>query len=455
MRILKWEPNFSPTRESPVAPVCVRFEGIPLYMFEEKLSISNSIGKPIRVNPLNVNRRVLNSAKFCVELDVSKPLIHSICVCFEDDESNDVLEGFWVQVYYDVLPSYCASCSHLGHSLEVCKFNAKVETTFTGKRVDAADCVDPVFDKRSEPVLTKNSMLFHFSSSSHSPRRKGQSTQGGDEVVTLVDSKQHTIELLRQNVMSEDLNSEAALVQVVNDDLLSGVQLVEHIGVVQNGLQVGVSSETSEGHHLLQSNVTDPIGDQLGQQIEIIGGQKTRTVVSKIGTNSGRERLEQTKQIERHEEATLEPVLQLDEVMCSTGSEQQSHRLVADTSLEMCKESKELALVLDNNSSEMERSLEKQLVDGFTTPEKKADAPTTTTYATTTRTPSSWTESVEKEEQAKTISQLDVLKVSEYAKKKIEQIMQEPLYPGRTGGDKTNPRKAAVDDSQLGKQSNK
>ncbi|KAG9157800.1 hypothetical protein Leryth_022810 [Lithospermum erythrorhizon] len=299
MRILKWEPNFSPTRESPVAPVWVRFEGIPLYMFEEKtlLSISNSIGKPIRVNPLNVNRRVLNSAKVCVELDVSKPLIHSIWVCFEDDESHDVLEGFWVQVYYDVLPSYCASCSHLGHSLEVCKLNAKVETAFTGKRVDAANCVDQVFDKRSEPVLTKNSMLCHFSSS----RRKGQSTQA------------------------------------VNDDLLSGVQLVEQIGVVQNGLQVGVSSETSEGHHLLQSNVTDPIGDQLGQQIEIIGGQETRTVVSKIGTNSGRERLEQTKQIERHEEATLEPVLQLDEVMCSTGSEQQSHRLVAETSLARTK----------------------------------------------------------------------------------------------------------------------
>ncbi|GAA0182954.1 hypothetical protein LIER_30462 [Lithospermum erythrorhizon] len=112
-------------------------------------------------------------------------------------------------------------------------------------------------------------------------------SKGEDEVVTLVDSKQQTIELLRQNVMSAGLNFEAALVQAVNEDLLSGVQLVEQIGVVQNG----------------------SYWDQLGQQIEIIGGQETRTVVSKIGTNSGRERLEQTKQIERHEEATLEPVL--------------------------------------------------------------------------------------------------------------------------------------------------
>ncbi|GAA0182956.1 hypothetical protein LIER_30463 [Lithospermum erythrorhizon] len=188
-------------------------------MFEEKtlLSISNSIGKPIRVNPLNVNRRVLNYAKVCVELNVSKPLIHSIWVCFEDDESYDVLEGFWVQVYYDVLPSYCASCSHLGHSLEVCKLNAKVETSFTGKRVDAANCVDQVFDKSSIGLSENKS-------------------KGEDEVVTLVDSKQQTIELLRQNVMSAGLNFEAALVQAVNEDLLSGVQLVEQIGVVQNGL---------------------------------------------------------------------------------------------------------------------------------------------------------------------------------------------------------------------------
>ncbi|GAA0146514.1 hypothetical protein LIER_06447 [Lithospermum erythrorhizon] len=42
------------------------------------------------------------------------------------------------------------------------------------------------------------------------------------------------------------------------------------------------------------------------------------------------------------------------------------------------------------------------VIDGFITPEKKTDAPTATTYATTKRTPSSWAASVAKvEEQAK------------------------------------------------------
>ncbi|GAA0164861.1 hypothetical protein LIER_43694 [Lithospermum erythrorhizon] len=62
----------------------------------------------------------------------------------------------------------------------------------------------------------------------------------------------------------------------------------------------------------------------------------------------------------------------------------------------------------------------------------------------------SWVDSVEEEEEeeeAKTIAQLDATKVSECAKKKIEQIMQESHYPST--------RKAAQDDSQVGKISNK
>ncbi|GAA0150891.1 hypothetical protein LIER_09729 [Lithospermum erythrorhizon] len=69
MRILKWEPNFSPLTESAIAPVWVRLE----------------------------------------ELDISKPLIDSIWVCFEEDETKVMLDGFWVHVFYDGIPSYCVS----------------------------------------------------------------------------------------------------------------------------------------------------------------------------------------------------------------------------------------------------------------------------------------------------------------------------------------------------------
>ncbi|KAG9138697.1 hypothetical protein Leryth_026169, partial [Lithospermum erythrorhizon] len=115
MRIFKWDQQFSPRKESAIAPVWIRIEGLPLYMFDEMplLSVANAIGSPLRVHPLNVNRVKLNSAFICVELDVSKPLVDSIWVSFEDDSSNSVLDGFWLEVFYDVIPRYCSSCFHI------------------------------------------------------------------------------------------------------------------------------------------------------------------------------------------------------------------------------------------------------------------------------------------------------------------------------------------------------
>ncbi|GAA0174306.1 hypothetical protein LIER_27727 [Lithospermum erythrorhizon] len=67
MRIFRWYVDFSPTKESAIAPVWIRIEGLPLYMFDEAslLSMANAIGKPLRVHPNNVNRVKLNSANVC------------------------------------------------------------------------------------------------------------------------------------------------------------------------------------------------------------------------------------------------------------------------------------------------------------------------------------------------------------------------------------------------------
>ncbi|KAG9148236.1 hypothetical protein Leryth_026716 [Lithospermum erythrorhizon] len=123
MRIFKWESDFSPVKESAIAPVWIRIEGVPLYLFDKMslLSIANAIGHPLSVHPLNVSRVKLNSAIICVELDVNKILMDSIYVCFEDDCSLRPVEGFWLKVYYDVIPPYCISCLHIGHLVDVCK----------------------------------------------------------------------------------------------------------------------------------------------------------------------------------------------------------------------------------------------------------------------------------------------------------------------------------------------
>ncbi|GAA0174890.1 hypothetical protein LIER_28180 [Lithospermum erythrorhizon] len=81
MRLFKWDSEFSPFKESPIAHVWIRIE----------------------------------------ELDVSQPLVDSIWVRFEDEISKEVLEGFWVRVYYDAVPPFCTLCSHISHGLESCK----------------------------------------------------------------------------------------------------------------------------------------------------------------------------------------------------------------------------------------------------------------------------------------------------------------------------------------------
>ncbi|GAA0157175.1 hypothetical protein LIER_38411 [Lithospermum erythrorhizon] len=57
-------------------------------------SIANTIGSPLRIDQLNINRVKLGSASVCVSLDVSKPILDKIWVAFEDEDSEEVVEGF-------------------------------------------------------------------------------------------------------------------------------------------------------------------------------------------------------------------------------------------------------------------------------------------------------------------------------------------------------------------------
>ncbi|GAA0183803.1 hypothetical protein LIER_42466 [Lithospermum erythrorhizon] len=156
MRVFKWEADFSPSRESAKAPVWVRFEGIPLYLFDEVslMKIANAVATPLRVDPNNLNRTKLNSAHVCVELDVAAPLIDSVWVGFEDDESQVILDGIWIKVFYDVIPPFCTSCYHIGHAMGACKRNTLEVTHPIGVETDRMAGADKVFDKMPHPEKT-------------------------------------------------------------------------------------------------------------------------------------------------------------------------------------------------------------------------------------------------------------------------------------------------------------
>ncbi|GAA0149287.1 hypothetical protein LIER_08506 [Lithospermum erythrorhizon] len=135
----------------------IRVECLPLYLFDEMslLSISNSIGRPISVDPRNVNRTMLHSARICVELDVGKPLLDAILISFKDEVSKNILEKFWVKVFYDEVLLFCSFCCHIGHGTGTCK--RRLEDIRTGQGKAEIISADKVFDNMPQPENTTTS----------------------------------------------------------------------------------------------------------------------------------------------------------------------------------------------------------------------------------------------------------------------------------------------------------
>ncbi|GAA0170483.1 hypothetical protein LIER_43876 [Lithospermum erythrorhizon] len=126
MRMFKWDENFNPKFESSIAPVWIRFPQLPLFFYDDEalLDLANTIGKPLKIDPLNQNRVKLGEAGVYVELDVSKNPKDKIWIGFNKKGDNDKLitvEGFWQLVTYERCPIYCDQCKHLGHTQDKCK----------------------------------------------------------------------------------------------------------------------------------------------------------------------------------------------------------------------------------------------------------------------------------------------------------------------------------------------
>ncbi|GAA0148067.1 hypothetical protein LIER_36646 [Lithospermum erythrorhizon] len=79
----------------------------------DKVPYASAVGKPLKIDPLNVHRVKLKSARVCVELNVDVLLFDSIGVNFENVLPMAPLEGFLLQVFNDVLPCYCTVCVHI------------------------------------------------------------------------------------------------------------------------------------------------------------------------------------------------------------------------------------------------------------------------------------------------------------------------------------------------------
>lgn len=136
MRFFKWSPNFSLQDDSPVVPVWISLENLPIFLFHKEalFEIGKLLGTPVKVDGYTANKSKLSQANLCIEMDVSKK--HPSHLWIKTLET-----GTAVKVNYGKMPHYCGNCHKLGHLEKACL--AKIQTGNHTTQPEIPDLVRP------------------------------------------------------------------------------------------------------------------------------------------------------------------------------------------------------------------------------------------------------------------------------------------------------------------------
>ncbi|VFQ64978.1 unnamed protein product [Cuscuta campestris] len=110
MNVCRWTCDFDPSIDSPLAPVWIGLEGLPLHLFEPNalFSIANLVGLPLQMDSATVNLTRPSVARVCVELDLTKDMPKAVWIHLGQ-------LSFLQPITYEDLPEYCISCRAIGH----------------------------------------------------------------------------------------------------------------------------------------------------------------------------------------------------------------------------------------------------------------------------------------------------------------------------------------------------
>ncbi|XP_068635663.1 uncharacterized protein [Aristolochia californica] len=119
MRVFKWFPTFIPSNGEPSsAAIWVSLPSLPVAFFQEKLlyPIASLAGKVFAMDAPTRNLSRTNVARVCVEIELLKEHPRQVWVGVGEG-------GFWQDICYERLPSYCTDCREQGHSTQGCQAN--------------------------------------------------------------------------------------------------------------------------------------------------------------------------------------------------------------------------------------------------------------------------------------------------------------------------------------------
>lgn len=116
----KMESRISNRRNLPIVSVWINLPKLPfhLHTWHYVKQIVGEIGTPLEMDIAARGKTRSSMAKVIVEVDLLKPLLNSVWVGDEDDESP--LKGFTQMLECDNVPKYYRHYRKLGHSLMNC-----------------------------------------------------------------------------------------------------------------------------------------------------------------------------------------------------------------------------------------------------------------------------------------------------------------------------------------------
>ncbi|VFQ79646.1 unnamed protein product [Cuscuta campestris] len=115
MHVFKWNPDFHCDEESPIFPIWISLEHLPVHLHDPVAlqAIPKIFGKPLMLDAATSSKTRPSVARFCVELDVSGDLPAKF---FLDNGGK----GLWQPVHYEQVPMFCTDCRKTGHKAGEC-----------------------------------------------------------------------------------------------------------------------------------------------------------------------------------------------------------------------------------------------------------------------------------------------------------------------------------------------
>ncbi|KAL2225663.1 UNVERIFIED_CONTAM: hypothetical protein Sindi_2927400 [Sesamum indicum] len=129
MRVFKWTPTFTPSKESSIVPVWVSFPELPAHLFRKEVlfTVASMIGTPLQIDDATLNQSKLSKARACIELDLLKPRLENFQI--------QICGATIVQrIEYEDIPHYCSWCKHVGHRDSDCYTEGDVPKPPPGSR---------------------------------------------------------------------------------------------------------------------------------------------------------------------------------------------------------------------------------------------------------------------------------------------------------------------------------